>query len=250
VLALRLRALAFWAGFASTTIAFGLLVPLLLWPFGFQRRYRVLSQWVRFNLWWLELTCNLRYRVQGQEHLNQPGAAIVMAKHQSAWETLALQRMLPPLVWVLKQELMRIPFFGWTLAMLEPVPVDRKAGKRALRQVVEAGTERLGRGLWIVVFPEGTRVPPRERGRYHIGGAVLAARSGHPVIPIAHNSGSFWPRHSLIKHPGVIDVVVGPPIPTQGRRPEAILADVEHWIEGEMARLEEPLPAAGTGTAR
>ncbi|WP_043739904.1 lysophospholipid acyltransferase family protein [Thioalkalivibrio nitratireducens] len=234
----RLRAIAFWVGFAGSTIVFGLLVAPLALPFGWHGRYRALSQWTRFNVWWLGVTCGLRHRVYGAANLLQPTPAIVMAKHQSAWETIALQQILPPQVWVLKRELMRIPFFGWAIGMVDPVPVDRKAGRRALDALVEAGTDRLRRGLWVVLFPEGTRVAPGERGRYRIGGAVLAARSGYPVIPIAHNSGSFWPRRSLVKHPGVIDVVVGPPIASEGREPEAILAKVENWIESEVARLE------------
>jgi 1-acyl-sn-glycerol-3-phosphate acyltransferase len=149
-----------------------------------------------------------------------------------------LQQILPPQVWVLKKELMRIPFFGWAIGMVEPVPLDRKAGRRALDELVKAGTDRLERGLWVVMFPEGTRVAPGERGKYRIGGAVLAEKSGHPIVPVAHNSGSFWPRRSLAKRPGVIDVVVGPPIPTRGREPAAIMADVEQWIENEVARLE------------
>ncbi|TVP89846.1 MAG: 1-acyl-sn-glycerol-3-phosphate acyltransferase [Thioalkalivibrio sp.] len=240
---LRLRALAFWLGFAGSAVFFGLLAPLVL-PFGWHGRYRVLSQWTRFSVWWLGVTCGLRHRVQGAGHLQQPQAAIVMCKHQSAWETIALQQILPPQVWVLKRELMWIPFFGWAIGMVDPVPVDRKAGRRALEKLVEAGMDRLGRGLWVVVFPEGTRVPPGERGRYRIGGAVLAARSGYPVIPVAHNSGSFWPRNRLVKHPGVIDVVVGTPIQTRGRKPEEILAEAEHWIETEVARLEGRAPPA------
>jgi 1-acyl-sn-glycerol-3-phosphate acyltransferase len=241
---LRLRALGFWLGFAGSTMLFGLLIAPLVLPFGWHGRYRVLSQWTRFNVWWLGVTCGLRHRVHGAANLQQQQAAIVMAKHQSAWETIALQQILPPQVWVLKRELMRIPFFGWAIGMVDPVPLDRKAGRRALENLVQAGTDRLERGLWVVMFPEGTRVPPGQRGKYRIGGAVLAARSGHPVIPIAHNSGSFWPRQSLVKYPGVIDVVVGPPIPTHGRSPEAILADVENWIETEVARIEgRPAPA-------
>lgn len=234
---LRLRALAFWLGFASSIVVFGLLAPLVF-PLNWHGRYRVLSQWTRFSVWWLGVTCGLRHRVHGAEHLEQSQAAIVMAKHQSAWETIALQQILPPQVWVLKRELMRIPFFGWAISMVDPVPLDRKAGRRALDNLVEAGSDRLRRGLWVVLFPEGTRVPPGERGRYRIGGAVLAARSGHPIIPIAHNSGHFWPRKSLLKYPGVVDVVVAPPIPTEGRKPDEILAEVENWIETEVARLE------------
>lgn len=123
--------------------------------------------------------------------------------------------------------------------MVDPIPLDRRSGRRALENLVEAGRDRLDRGLWVVLFPEGTRVSPGKRGRYRVGGAVLAALTGHPIIPIAHNSGSFWPRKSLSIHPGVIDVVIGPPIPTQGRKPDEILAEVEDWIETEVAKLEQ-----------
>lgn len=234
---LYLRALLFWLGFIVSTFLFGLILVPLIWPLDWQGRYRVLSQWTRLNIWWLKTSCGLTYRVHGREHLQQPQAAIVLAKHQSAFETLALQQILPPQVWVLKRELMRIPFFGWAISMVEPVPLDRTAGRRALDSLVEAGCNRLQRGLWVVMFPEGTRTPPGQRGRYRIGGAVLAVRSGHPIIPIAHNSGYFWARNSLIKHPGVVDVVIGPPIATQGREPAQIMAEVEDWIETTVAGL-------------
>lgn len=239
-LLLTLRALAFWTGLAGSTLVFGLLVAPLLLPLNFARRFRILSLWTRFNLWWLGWTCNLRHRVHGLEHLQTAQPMIVMSKHQSAWETLALQQILPPQVWVLKQELMRIPLFGWTIALVDPVPLDRKGGRRALERLIREGMERLQRGLWVVVFPEGTRVAPGQKGRYHLGAAVLAARSGYPVLPVAHNSGQFWGRERLHKLPGVIDVVIGPPIPTAGRRPDAIMAEVETWIETTVARISAP----------
>lgn len=239
---LRLRAVVFWIGFAGSTIVFGLLVAPAVIPLGFHRRLKVLSRWTAFNIWWLGLTCGLRHRIHGSEHLDQPNAAIVMSKHQSAWETIALQQILPPQVWVLKRELMRIPFFGWAISLVDPVPLDRSAGRKALERLVDTGRERLERGLWVVIFPEGTRVARGQKGRYRIGGALLAAKTGYPIIPIAHNSGTFWPRKSLLKHPGTIDVVIGPPIPTKDREADAILKDVEQWIEAEVARLESREP--------
>lgn len=239
---LLLRALAFWTGFAGSTLVFGLLVAPALLPCNFDRRLRILSGWTAFNIWWLGLTCNLRHRIHGLENLQQDQAAIVMSKHQSAWETIALQQILPPQVWVLKRELMRSPFFGWAISLVDPIPINRAAGRKSLEQMIESGRERLQRGLWVVIFPEGTRVAPGEKVRYKMGGAVLAARTGHPIIPIAHNSGSFWPRNSLIKHPGTIDVVIGSPIPTAGRSPDEILQEVETWIESEVARLHVPEP--------
>ncbi len=233
---LYLRATLFWLGFAPSTILFALIGPLTL-PLSWHGRYRIMSQWTRFNVWWLGLVCGLRYEVSGREHLAGE-AGVLLCKHQSTWETLALQRFIPPQVWVLKRELMRIPFFGWGLAVMEPIAIDRGAGRRALEQLVEQGSNRLGRGLWVVMFPEGTRVAPGARGRYKQGGAVLAARTGHPVVPVAHNAGIYWPRHSYIKYPGTIRVEIGPPIESRGREPEEILKDAEEWIESRQAVLD------------
>ncbi|MBK1672883.1 1-acyl-sn-glycerol-3-phosphate acyltransferase [Ectothiorhodospira shaposhnikovii] len=241
---LYLRAGLFWVGMALSTVLFALFSPLLL-PLKWHGRFRLLSQWTRFNLWWLTLTCGLRYTVTGTEYLGGE-ARVLMCKHQSAWETLALQQFIPPQVWVLKQELLRIPFFGWALGMLEPIALDRAAGRKAMDQLVAQGLDRLDRGLWVVLFPEGTRTPPGHQGRYKVGGAVLAARSGRPVIPVAHNAGLFWPRNSFLKYPGTIQVEVGPPIPTEGRKPEAIMKDVQAWIESRTAVLcGLPGPDAG-----
>jgi 1-acyl-sn-glycerol-3-phosphate acyltransferase len=233
---LYLRATLFWLGFAPSTMLFALIGPLTR-PLSWHGRYRIMSQWTRFNVWWLGLTCGLRYEVTGREHLAGE-AGILLCKHQSTWETLALQRFIPPQVWVLKRELMRIPFFGWGLWVMEPIAIDRGAGRRALEQLVEQGGDRLERGLWVVMFPEGTRVAPGKRGRYKQGGAVLAARTGRPVVPVAHNAGIYWPRHSFIKYPGTIRVEIGPPIESRGRDPEAILKDVQDWIESRQKVLD------------
>lgn len=241
-----LRSLVFEAGFAVSTVIWAPLC-VLTYPLPFGLRYRFVSAWSRFNVWWLKVTCGIRYRVRGQEHI-PPGPAIIMAKHQSTWETLALQVIFPPQVWVLKRELLRVPFFGWGLAVLEPIAIDRAAGRTAVRQVMEEGTARLQAGRWVVIFPEGTRVAPGARGRYGIGGAMLAARSGYPIVPVAHNAGEFWSRRALLKRPGVIDVVIGPVIEPGERSAGALREAVEDWIEGEMVRLPHPsrtAPEAG-----
>jgi 1-acyl-sn-glycerol-3-phosphate acyltransferase len=238
---LYIRSVLFWVGFALSTVLFALISPLTL-PFNWHGRFGIMSQWTRFNVWWLRVTCGLGYEVQGQEHLAGE-AGVLLCKHQSTWETIALQRFIPPQVWVLKRELMRIPFFGWGIAVTEPIAIDRGAGRRALEQLVEQGRDRLERGLWVVTFPEGTRVAPGERGRYKLGGAVLAARTGRPVVPVAHNAGIYWPRHSFIKYPGTVRVEIGAPIETRDREPEAILKEAEEWIESrqkELDRVERP----------
>ncbi|MFP5344578.1 MAG: lysophospholipid acyltransferase family protein, partial [Gammaproteobacteria bacterium] len=199
--------------------------------------YRFISQWSYFNLWCLKKICRLRYEVHGREHIPQ-GACVILCKHQSAWETYALPRIFPqPLAWVCKRELLWIPFFGWGFAMLQPIAIDRGAGRRALDQLVEQGMQRLKQGRPVVIFPEGTRVAPGEKRRYAIGGAMLAEKSGYPVLPIAHNAGVFWPRNSFIKYPGTIRVVIGPVIESKGKSADEINAQAEKWIEGAASSL-------------
>lgn len=220
---------------AALTVVFGILSlgTIVLPPFG---RYRFIALWARMVLWFADHVCGVHYRVVGAEHLPEE-PCIVLCKHQSAWETLALQLILPPQVWVLKQELLRVPFFGWGLAMLSPIAIDRSAGRQALKQMVTQGKQRLGMGFWIVMYPEGTRVPPGERGQYHIGGAWLATQTGAKVVPIAHNAGTLWPRNAFLKRPGTITVTIGRPIDPAGMKTEALRLQVEEWIETEVARL-------------
>lgn len=231
------RAVLFWLGMLLSTVVVAPL-SLLTFPLPFVMRYRCIGLWTHFNLWWLERCCGLHYQVEGTEHI-PAGNAIVMSKHQSAWETMALQRIFGPQVWVLKRELLWVPLFGWGLALLEPIAIDRKAGRKAVRQVVDQGIQRLRAGRWVVIFPEGTRVAPGERKRYGIGGALLAAQSGYPVVPVAHNAGEFWRRRSFIKYPGVIRVVIGAPIVSAGRSATDIIADVEDWIESTMLNITD-----------
>lgn len=217
------------------TLVFGPL-SLLTFPFPYRFRYRFITQWTHFNLWCLKKICRLDYRVEGVGNIPRRNA-IILCKHQSAWETLALQRIFPPQVWVLKRELLWIPLLGWGLAMLDPIAIDRKAGRRALQQIVEQGTQRLNTGRWVVIFPEGTRMAPGTKGRYAIGGALLAEKSGYPVVPVAHNAGEFWPRNSFIKYPGIIQVAIGPVIDGEGKNAAEINALAEEWIETAQQKL-------------
>jgi 1-acyl-sn-glycerol-3-phosphate acyltransferase len=207
----------------------------------FTWRYRLISRWARGQMFMLRHICGLDFRVEGREHL-PAGAAVIMAKHQSAWETIAFQQIFPPQTWVLKRELLWIPLFGWALALLRPIAIDRGAGRQAIEQIIAQGRERLQSGIWVVVFPEGTRVAPGTRRRYGIGGAALASASGYPVVPVAHNAGSFWPRRGFLKRPGTIRVVIGPVIDSQGRNAEDIRRVAEEWIENTMVRLEGKQP--------
>lgn len=205
-------------------------------PFSFPVRYRVITAWSRLMVAAASVLCGVRYRVVGAERLPPP-PYIVLAKHQSAWETLAFQQIFPPQVWVVKRELLRIPFFGWGLALLAPIAIERSAGPRALRALLEQGRERLARGLCVVVFPEGTRVAPGSRGVYHPGGAWLAVKTNVPVVPVAHNAGELWGRRAFVKRAGTVTVSIGPPISPEGTTPEALMRRVEDWIEAEMERI-------------
>ena len=202
----------------------------------FPRRYRLISRWARWQMFLLKHICGLDYRVEGAEHL-PAGAAVILAKHQSAWETIAFQQIFPPQTWVLKRELLWIPLFGWALALLRPIAIDRGAGRRAIEQVIAQGRERLQSGIWVVVFPEGTRVAPGARKRYAMGGAVLAAETGYPVVPVAHNAGLVWPRNAFVKRAGTVTVRIGPPIESANRKPQAINDLAEAWIEEQQMTL-------------
>lgn len=232
---LYIRAWLFYLGLVPTAIFFSLLA-LLLMPVNNVTRSRIASGWAHCMMWWLALTCNLRFEVKGREHLpNSP--SIILAKHQSAWETIAFQTIFPPQIWVMKKSLMLIPFMGWAFWALDAIPIDRSAGREALKKLVANGKDRLERGLWVVIFPEGTRIAPDARGKYHIGGAWLASHTQTQVVPVAHNAGRYWRKNSILKHPGTIQVVIGKPIETAGLKPDAVNALVEACIENEMQTL-------------
>jgi 1-acyl-sn-glycerol-3-phosphate acyltransferase len=217
------------------TVVFSL-IALLTFAFKPLTRYRIITVWSRLIVALASLVCGLRYRVVGQENL--PGTpSIILSKHQSAWETLAYQGIFPPQVWVIKSSLLKVPFFGWGLAMMSPIAIERSSGLRALKQTLEQGRRRLADGWWIVIFPEGTRTAPGTRGRYHVGGAWLACQTGAKVVPVAHNAGTVWARNAFVKYPGEIVVSVGRPIDPAGLQPEALNKRVEDWIEHEVARL-------------
>lgn len=232
---LYFRSLVFFLIMAVSAVLFAPLA-VLTFPFPFKTRFKIISQWARFNMRCLELICGLRYEVDGHEHISGD-SGIVFCKHQSMWETIALQEIFPPQTWVLKRELLWIPFFGWGLAMLQPVAINRAAGRAALQQLIEQGKARLGSGHWIVVFPEGTRMPPGKRRRFAFGGAKLAEASGHQVVPVAHNAGEFWRRRGFVKYPGVIKVKIGAPISTVGKSAAEINEAAERWIAAAMTEI-------------
>lgn len=238
---LFLRSLLFFLGQAVTAPIFTL-VALISLPLNPLTRNVLISGWARSMIWWLRVTCNISHEICGLENLPST-PSVILAKHQSAWETLAFQAIFPTQVYVLKRELLWIPIFGWGLAMSSPIAIDRSAGREALKKLVANGKKRLEKGFWVVIFPEGTRKAPGERGKYHIGGAWLATHTKTPVVPVAHNAGEFWAKNSFIKKPGIIQLHIGAPIQSAGLKADALNQQVEHWIEAEMTVLDKAPPA-------
>lgn len=231
-----LRSLLFMAFLVITVVPYA--VCCILWaPLPLAWRYRLTLGWPRLALWAATWILGIRYRTQGMERLPD-GPAIILSKHQSAWETLYFAVSMPrDVVFVYKRELHHVPFFGWSLALLSMIPIDRTKGRESFEQVVRIGGQRLREGRWPVLFPEGTRVAPGKEGRYKQGGALLACRTGTPVIPVAHNAGERWPRNAFIKTPGMVTVSYGPAIDPAGYSPAALNRAVRDWIEGEMRVL-------------
>ena len=219
----------------ALTIFFSVLA-LLSFPLSAHARYRLITGYNHAVIFMARGVLGIRYVVRGAENLpTQP--AIILAKHQSAWETVAFLCLFPPVSPVIKQELLKVPFFGWAFRMLSPIAIDRSGGREALKQIVSQGREKLAQGFWVLVFPEGTRIAPGEKGRYGIGGGWLAAETGAPIVPIAHNAGEVWPKNAFIKRPGTITVSIGPVIDTTGKSAAELTRAVEAWIEDEMTRL-------------
>jgi len=223
--------------FSSATVI-GILI-LLTWPLPFSVPYKLSALWCAFVLWMTKVFCGLSYQVEGLEHLDTRQTAIVLCKHQSAWETLALRCILPTQSVLLKRSLTWLPVWGWALATLKSIAIDRNSQREALRILLDKGTRYLNQGLWIIIFPEGTRTAVGEVRKFGAGGAMLAHKSGHPVIPIAHNAGTFWPRYSFLKYPGTITVKIGPVIESDGRKAADINSEAEAWINTAMEEMNQ-----------
>jgi 1-acyl-sn-glycerol-3-phosphate acyltransferase len=224
-----------------TVVPYGLAIVLLS-PFAKPYTlYRIARGWLRQVMNGLKVICGVRWRVKGWDNLplGETSPAILLVKHQSTLETFLMPVLMPhPLAYVFKRELLYIPFFGWAIGRLDMVHIDRSQRAQAFNKVVEQGKRLLAQGVWVIMFPEGTRIPRGQAGSYKSGGTRLAVATGAPVIPIAVSSARCWPRKSMIKHPGVVDVSIGPPIPSEGRSADELMREVEAWIEAEMRRLD------------
>ncbi len=230
-----LRSTAFFLLGILATIFFGIFtVPLsILWH---DIGYECARGWGWSILWLAKHVCGIDYEVRGLENIPQT-PTVIMAKHQSAWETVGILCHLPRGVWIIKRELVWLPIIGWVLAGLQSIAIDRKSGRSARDQILEQGRDRLARGYSVLIFPEGTRVAPGERRKYGLGGSQLAAGAGAPVLPIAHNAGECWRRNAFLKYPGKVTMSIGAPIDTAGKDAVQVGREVETWIEGEMLRL-------------
>jgi 1-acyl-sn-glycerol-3-phosphate acyltransferase len=218
------------------SLVFGFVITLFGW-LPFRRLYGFARAWARTNLWLLRVFCGLRWTVIGAERIPREGAHVSMWKHTSTWETMAQMIVLPPQAWVLKREILWIPLVGWASWCLKCIAIDRGAGHRAVNQVLDLGRERLSAGIWVLIFPEGTRMAPGETRKYGMSGALLASQAGVKLVPIAHDAGDYWPRRGLVKKPGIVRVVIGPPVESAGRDPRQLNAEVQSWIEGTMREL-------------
>ena len=238
------RSLLFQAYFYLTVVVFGTgAIVLGFWPKG---AYSMAYFWCRGMLAAGRILCGLEYVVEGRENIpDEP--SVILSKHSSVWEVCALIAIFPRQCWVLKRELFWVPFFGWGLRMLKPIPIDRKAGRTAVKQVIGYGKERLAEGIWVTVFPEGTRVMPGTTRKYGISGAALANEAGAPIVPVAHNAGDYWPRRSVRKYAGLIRVRIGPPVDATAQPPKETNVLVQDWIEDAMREISGAYE--GTGNA-
>ena len=234
---LALRSLLFYVGYVSVTVVWATLSVAIAWAMPLRQRYAfIIGCWTRIALWWLRVTCGIRVVVRGRERIPAE-PCIFLVKHQSTWETLWMQTLASPQATLIKRELLRIPFWGWAFSLVLPIAIDRRNPRAALRQFIEQGKDRLRRGMYITLFPEGTRMAPGKAGRFYRGGAALAAATAKPVVVVAHNAGQHWPR-GFWKMPGTIIVEISKPFNTEGIKSNEINELCESWLNAAMARLE------------
>ena len=240
-LAAFVRSVVHMAWMLVTVMPWGIIMVVAsIWRRG-EPLYWMAERWLGWAMAGARVILGIRTRVVGLENLphEKRAGAVLLVKHQSTFETFLMPTLMPhPLAYVFKKELIYVPFFGWAMARLDMIHIDRKQGARAFSKVVAQGRVLLAQGIWIIMFPEGTRIPRGQRGVYKNGGTRLAIQTGAPVIPVAVTSARVWPRKAFIKYPGVVDVSIGPAIPTAGRKAEELMNEVEAWIEGEMRRLD------------
>ena len=233
---LFLRSLLYFIGSITSLIViefFGLFFYFTPYP----SRYRFLSKWAQFCIWWLRIATNITIKVEGKDNIcKEP--CVIASNHQSTWETLAFQTIFPPHTWVLKKELLWIPVFGWDLAMLNPIVIKRSDKYSAMKKVINQGGDRLNNGISVVIFPEGTRQPHKKLGYYQKGAVAIAKKSGKPIQPVFHNSGKCWPKGGFLKKPGVITIVIGKPTSPSTGSVSEITEKIKHWAYEQSQKLD------------
>ncbi len=244
-----IRSFLFVLWMAVTVIPWGLAMLVLSIFIRGKTLYWPTMFWLKIAIWGAKVICGVDYRVHGLQHLpavdDENAAVVLAAKHQSTWETFAFPTFMPhPLAYVFKRELLYVPFFGWAMGRLDMIHIDRSKRAEAWNKVAAQGKRMAAEGIWVIMFPEGTRIARGQRGSYKSGASRLAIASGVPIVPIAHNAARCWPRKSFLLRPGVVDVSIGQPISSAGREPDELMREVEDWIETEMRRLDpEAYPA-------
>jgi 1-acyl-sn-glycerol-3-phosphate acyltransferase len=236
-----IKSLIFTGYMMLSALVFGGFMALCFWA-PYRTQFAIARAWARMVFWLLDKLCGLRFTVEGRERI-PAGNHIVMSNHTSAWETIAQFLIFPPQVWVLKRELLWIPLIGWGLKLLRPISINRHAGHRAVNQVIDQGKQRLSDGLWIIIFPEGTRVVAGEKRKYGVSGALLATETGKFVVPLSHNASDFWVRRGIVKKAGTIQVVIGEPISSTGKDPRDLNEEVRRSIEAGLARIAQSAAA-------
>jgi len=232
---LLIRSLAYFLGmFIFAFIVFFIAMMGALLPFNI--RYKIISQWAIFNIWWLRITCNITTQVIGKENI-PTSTCVIVSNHQSTWETFAFQKIFAQQTWVLKQELLWIPVFGWGLALLRPIIINRGEKLKALKKVIKQGVARIQEGIFVVIYPEGTRQPYGQLGNYQKGGVAIAKKAGCDICPVCHNAGKLWPKGSFIKYPGTITVVIGKPINITEKSATTLTQEIKDWTEKNQAKL-------------
>lgn len=229
-----IRNFLFYLGLIPVTIFFAILGNLFFF-LPFKARYYFITRWSHFFIFWAKVTCGIRYTIEGKKNIPKRNA-IIFSNHQSMWETVFFQVLFPEQCWVLKKELLAIPFFGWGLALLDPIAINRKEFN-SVKALIQQGKERLEKGRWVIIFPEGTRVAPNAEHRYSRSGAALSEATGYPILPIAHNAGEYWPRGFFIKKPGTIHMVIGPVIESKEKTASELNAEAERWIRGTLKNI-------------
>jgi 1-acyl-sn-glycerol-3-phosphate acyltransferase len=232
-----IKSVIYTAFMMASALLFGGFMTLLFWA-PYSTQFAIARFWARMTFWVLKKLCGLTFTVEGRERI-PAGNHIVMSNHTSAWETIAQFLIFPPQVWVLKRELLWIPLIGWGLKLLRPISINRGAGHRAVNQVVDQGKARLADGLWIIIFPEGTRVVAGESRKYGVSGALLATTTGKLVVPLSHNASDFWVRRGLLKKAGTIRVIIGEPIASEGKDPRQLNEEVRQAIEAGLLRARQ-----------